>query len=272
MFIGNIYRSPSSKPIEFLHSLETILSKLGRHRNKQIVLVGDFNLDLIKYDYDSNCQQLIDITTRFGFIQTISKPTRITDHSATLIDHIFTNQIHNMYYSGIVTYDISDHLGTYISISLQGNTKLIFNEGDDDCNQFCKINDENLLNFQNLLVNETWSEVINETETQKKYDVFINKYTTLYDAAFPKKTASKRKYQRQKSNPWLLPWLEEACHRKNELFHLSCKNPTTEYINKYKKMNKFVMKHVRLAKNKYYKKYYEKYSSNSRKKWKMLNS
>ena len=94
--IGNIYRSPSSKPNDFLQTLECILSKLESHRNKQIILVGDLNIDLVKYDYDSNCQQLIDLTTRHGFIQTITKPTRVTDHSATLIDHIYTNQIHNI--------------------------------------------------------------------------------------------------------------------------------------------------------------------------------
>ena len=38
----------------------------------------------------------------------ITKPTRITNHTATLIHHIYTNNV-NRLTSGIVTVDISDH-------------------------------------------------------------------------------------------------------------------------------------------------------------------
>ena len=54
----------------------------------------------------------------FGFLQVITRPTRVTDHSATIIDHIYTNQIHKMHSCGIITFDISDHLGIYITIAL----------------------------------------------------------------------------------------------------------------------------------------------------------
>ena len=37
----------------------------------------------------------------------VTKPTRITNHTATLIDHIYTNNV-NRLTSGIVTVDISD--------------------------------------------------------------------------------------------------------------------------------------------------------------------
>ena len=39
----------------------------------------------------------------------ITKPTRITNHTATLMDHSFTKTV-NRLTSGIVTVDISDHL------------------------------------------------------------------------------------------------------------------------------------------------------------------
>ena len=37
-------------------------------------------------------------------------------------------------------------------------------------------------------------------------------------------------------------------------------------------MKKFVTKHIKLAKNKYYNTYFEQYNCNSRKQWQMLNS
>ena len=39
----------------------------------------------------------------------MTKPTRITSHTATLIDHIYTNSV-NRLISGVIPVDISDHL------------------------------------------------------------------------------------------------------------------------------------------------------------------
>lgn len=43
----------------------------------------------------------------------IIRPSRITSHSASLIDNIFTNQIDNSTVSGLLVYDISDHLPVF---------------------------------------------------------------------------------------------------------------------------------------------------------------
>ena len=41
-------------------------------------------------------------------------PTRITDHSATLIDNIFFNSIEHFTSSGNIVHDLTDHLPTFI--------------------------------------------------------------------------------------------------------------------------------------------------------------
>ena len=46
----------------------------------------------------------------------VTKPTRITDHSATLIDHIFFNSLEYYTVSGNIIYDISDHLPNFVLI------------------------------------------------------------------------------------------------------------------------------------------------------------
>jgi len=40
----------------------------------------------------------------------IDKPTRITKHSTTLIDHIYTNDVKHSFVSDIIIDDLSDHL------------------------------------------------------------------------------------------------------------------------------------------------------------------
>ena len=177
IIIGNLYRSPTTKPVDSLDKIQQILSRLERHKNKHILLLGDLNIDLIHYETDANSQQLINLTTEHDFIQIISRPTRITDHRTSLIDHIYTNKVQNVTSSGIITYDISDHLATYASISLHDNIH-INHDKDDSTNQYNKFNEENIAKFRELIVNETWDDILLQTNTQSKYDTFIQIYIT----------------------------------------------------------------------------------------------
>lgn len=43
----------------------------------------------------------------------ITRPSRVTTHSATLIDNIFTNDIENNTVSGLLLNDFSDHLPVF---------------------------------------------------------------------------------------------------------------------------------------------------------------
>jgi hypothetical protein len=43
-------------------------------------------------------------------------PTRITAHSATLIDNIFTNHLTQNLFSGIIINDLSDHLPVFVYV------------------------------------------------------------------------------------------------------------------------------------------------------------
>lgn len=274
--IGNFYRSPSASTTTSLEQLDIALNKLDKHKDKHIVLVGDFNIDLLKHERDNASQTIINSTVSNNFCQVISRPTRITDHSATLIDHIYTNQIHNVCKTGIITHDISDHLATYITIALYDrlNSKHMINKTNMAREQH-RINDQNLETFSHLLNAEDWDDVLNEQlDTQQKFDLFNSKYTALYNKAFSvtDNASTRRKTQRNNPKPWILPWLEEACDRKNQFYADFIKNPSENNKNKYQKMDKFVKKHIKAAKRKYYKSYFNKHCSNSRKQWQMINS
>jgi len=62
----------------------------------------------------------------YNFLPYICIPTRITDNSATIIDHINVRlpvqQIHNKISSGNLINDISDHLPNYFIIDQEMNT------------------------------------------------------------------------------------------------------------------------------------------------------
>ena len=68
-----------------------------------------------------------------------------------------------------------------------------------------------------------------------------------------------------------MPWLEDACARKNNLYYEFVNVPTVENKAKYDKMNEFCAKHIDVAKLRYRKKYFDDYKDNSRKQWQMIN-
>ena len=57
----------------------------------------------------------------YNFYAAINKPTRITSHSATLIDHIWTNNFENYKSSGIIYTSISDPFPVVTTFSIDNN-------------------------------------------------------------------------------------------------------------------------------------------------------
>ena len=278
VILGNVYRSPSCKPDKFNTFFDTILQKLGNKKfsNKLTYIVGDFNQDLIQLEDNSDYQNLIDNAHNRGFVQLISRPTRITEHTHTLIDHVYTNNTESVLSCSILTLDISDHLATNTKISLGSSSTIIrrnLSNSKNGNSDFRLFNEANNQTFKNLINNESWDEITENMDAQTSYNKFEEIYLKHYDIAYPlKSNYIRRKNERQNSKPWILPWLEDACSRKNRLYHDYVKNPSPENKAKYDKLKEFCAKHVDIAKAKYHKSYFEKFRDNSRKQWQLINS
>ena len=78
-------------------------------KDNNIYLMGDFNIDLLKYENCKYSQTLLQCMQSFSMLPTIDKPTRVYGSSATLIDNIFTNNLTNNISSGNIVTDTTDH-------------------------------------------------------------------------------------------------------------------------------------------------------------------
>ena len=58
-----------------------------------MVLIGDFNINLPDFDKSNRVQSFANLMFRFRMIPMINKPTHVTWHTATVIDHVFPNTI-----------------------------------------------------------------------------------------------------------------------------------------------------------------------------------
>ena len=149
--IGTLYRHPNGKIDHFIDQLTTVMNKIPT--NNTTIIGGDINIDLLNISNES-VLNYASLLMSYGFVPKIHLPTRITDHTCTLIDHIFLRLPKK--YSDIITYsgcifsDISDHLPLLLGLSLTNRPSI--------SRPFIRIiNDKTLQNFKNACQNFDWN-------------------------------------------------------------------------------------------------------------------
>jgi hypothetical protein len=177
--IGTIYRSPLSSTESnnfFLTTLSSCLLLISKEK-KTCCILGDFNYNLLNTD-DLNTNLFVEAMTTMGFHSVINKPTRITKSSATLIDHIWTNNFNIPFQSDIVVDCIADHLPVFIAFSLPSDNK---SSPDDDDDMFRSFNFNNIYAFNCELSNLDWQPVFHCTEVDTSFDMFMDHFSAAYE-------------------------------------------------------------------------------------------
>lgn len=107
--IGCIYRPPQDSL--FFNHFRNVLENIWLRR-KNIILLGDFNSDMLKGSNNTESQygiMLNRIISSFGLKNVMSCPSRIPLTSKSLIDLIITSQPAKVKTSGAIDLGISDH-------------------------------------------------------------------------------------------------------------------------------------------------------------------
>ena len=109
--VGCVYRRPGMDANEFNeHYLSILNEKLLLEKNKEIILMGDFNINLLRYNKDHNSPDFLGQIHSCTLIPRIKSPTRLTPRSKTLRDNIFSNDTANEVIAGNILTTLSDHL------------------------------------------------------------------------------------------------------------------------------------------------------------------
>ena len=149
----------------------------------------------------------------------ILKPTRETETTATLIDNIFTNKynINDNILQGIFVTDISDHYMIF-HISDKCSTDI------EEYQLIRLVNEPRMTKFRERILDTDWS-VLDVYDTCESYFASSMKiFKSIYDESFPD-MKTKRKYRNRL--PWLTTGLKESIKRKNKLYRISLKHPTS---------------------------------------------
>ena len=145
--------------------------------------MGDLNINLLDHASNDRVKQFINTILQNNLIPTINKPTRVTNRSSTLIDNIITNNFHgNPLNTGIIKTDLTDHFPTFLIT----DEILHYNAPSKTIIYKRQINENSLNNFRNLLLSEVdWGLLLESSEVNSTYDLFLKLFLRQYEKAFP---------------------------------------------------------------------------------------
>ena len=128
---------------------------------------------LLQHDTNTSTNNFIDHLYSFGLHPLITRPTRITGHSKTLIDNIFTTNLSNIH-SGLIINDLSDHLPIFLTFEYKHNnsTHIIYNTKR-------VVNDHNINVMKNKLKETNWNEILASEDVNDMYDTFTAKLKNI---------------------------------------------------------------------------------------------
>ena len=123
--VGEIYRVPNLDENISLERYEAVLSILQKLK-KSIILGTDQNFGYLKLQTHSATASLLDTFISYGLAPCITRPTRVTYNTATLIDNLYISADYcNDCSAGINICDMSDHFPVFTCV---GNTNNSVND------------------------------------------------------------------------------------------------------------------------------------------------
>ena len=266
---GSLYKPPNVDIDQFSEHLSYITYKVRQVQGKhlpEMVLGMDHNMNLLNSVMHPPTHKFIETLGELMLYPTITHPTRITYHSATLIDNIFvTETLHRNFESTILIDDISDHLPT---IAMLKQTRLM-NKELIEFKSRC-LNETKLKQVNHKLMRVDWIGVLTCTMSDEKFNQFSNWIEQVLDKITPIKhvrISAKRRFVK----PWMTRGLEVASHKKLNLYKKTLSNNCTEADQaRYKEHRNLYNSLKSQLKRNYYPTRCVEYKQNAKKLWSLI--
>ena len=264
---GSMYRPPNVDTQEFLKDYKELIEKI-KGEKKELILGTDHNLDLLKSHCHRMTSTFLDMNLDRGIFPTITRPTRLTHTSATLIDNILvTENLLDRHVARILIDNISDHLACLLSLHdlLISNNSEITVEYRDMSKQGCDRLKEELGRID-------WKNEIAKTNSlDENMSKFSKILQTNCDHFLPIKQ-SKLKASQLRKEAWVTSGLLKSIKREKTLYKHSVSSKATEKSRKkYKEYNLILRKVKRYAKKSHYIENCVKFKDNTKQLWKVIN-
>ena len=260
LLVAVIYKPPEGS--RYLHEnfknlLNDMLS-LATKSNKETIIMGDLNVNYMDKNDNKDIKSMFNV---FSFKQMIKEPTRITEHSQTLIDVIQTNNPQAISVTTVIPVAFSDH--DLIACVRKLNHRS-FKSKTIDCRNYKNYSAEAL--SMKIASHVDYEQVSNETDVNNCWIKLKNIITTSLEDIAPRIT----KRIRGQPSPWLNIEIKSKMNKRDILLRKSRKSKNPSDIAAYKKIKNQVTRLIKRAKKEYFKQELKDSSNDSNRFWSTL--
>ena len=266
LLIVAIYRQPNCTNLDhFENCMERLLNIVDKAKN-ELIIAGDMNLDLLKYDQHLPTSKYLDLMVNHQLLPRIVRPTRIKNQSATLIDHIFTRNNPITLVSGIIDTELAgscgytDHKPVFTVLRARAPRKQ-----QRPATNASFFSSEGHKKHKEGLMMHNWDNVLADTDPNTVYDNVISVYSHHYHTNITKKYI-KHNSKRIRHEPWMTDEILSDIRRRDWLLKIKDRR------NDYKKIRNEIVSKTRRAQRSYFQKQIQESVGDIKKHWKIVKN
>ena len=249
-YIGTIYKPESADCNVFIDSIQNILSTINQSKIYDLMLCGDFNIDLLYKDCN-NLTSFLNTMYSLSLLPIISKPTRITNNSATLIDKFFINEPCN-FESGILISDILDHFPIFF------NRKNFFctnSSKNENKGVHYRINQNTLSALDEMLALTNFDAISNNDNINEAKQLLFDIINNAFTLCCPIRTRTLS--HKNTTKPWISGEISANIKKRRNYHSLVRQNKMSHQL--YLRFRNFVTNQIMKAKRNYFAHKFQKF-------------
>ena len=261
---GAIYKPPNVLYDVFECAFLRLLSFIDLP-SSSCVICGDFNIDFIQCDDDYVSRNFLNLLNTMSLVPLISKPTRISNTRASLIDNFFIN-FPSAIDAGILSFDVSDHYPIFLMCKTFFVEPPLDNENTNI--SYRLINEDTLSEVFRNVSSVDFSDIVDCDDVDISISGLTNIIYKAYDTCCPvrNKTISPRSLRK----PWITREILSNIRKRNSYLLLLYQNKISKKF--YIRFRNFVTSQIRNSKKTYYFEKFVNYKDNMKKTWSLINS
>ena len=260
-----IYRHPTLSFDTFNEYLQETLSNPAVF-NKHVFILGDFNINLLNYNSSTPITNYVNFLFSQQFLPYIIHPSRVSAHSSTLIDNIFSNITDNETLSGNILTQITDHFPQFLIVKHAGITYKNLSYFQHDFSRFNEVNVQN--DFANLDLSYLDD---NALDVNAQFNRLLSNLDEVVKTHAPLRKLTKRDIK-FRNKPWINGKIQKMMRIRDRILKKLKKNNNPALISLYKKFRNRVSVSLNESKASYFYDYFQKNSNNMKQLWSGIKS
>ena len=203
--------------------------------------------------------------TTHGFSQIINKPTRVTNSSTSLIDHIYTNNTDKISQAGVIESGISDHFITYCT-----RKKFKHFVGKHTTVKIRSMKNYTEDRFVENLKGKEWNRVKEEKEDA---GIALEIFNTMFIQSMDEICPEKEIRIKGRTEPWIETEILEAMRERDRALYNANRNKDKPDLRAtYNRLRNEVVKLIKRTKANHFCKKVEEHKDNPKELWKQFKT